>query len=66
MKTFNYTARNQDVRVCLSKTRWSSFEAAQRALASLRKANPGTFASTVRPYVCRIGKRSHFHLGHEL
>jgi hypothetical protein len=60
------TARNQDIRVCLSKTKWGSFESAQRALASLRKDNPGRFDSTVRPYACRLGKRTHFHLGHGL
>jgi len=47
---------------CWSKTKWASERSAQRALTSLRKANPGAFDSLVRPYRCSACKR--WHVGH--
>lgn len=58
--------RSVDVITCLDKTRWSTQQAAARALASMRKELPGVFPSTMRPYRCRASGRPHWHWGRSI
>lgn len=62
MKPWAPRIRSVEAKACQGKTRWSGEQAAQRALANLRRENPHAFDSTVRPYRCLVCKR--WHLGH--
>lgn len=47
---------------CGDKTKWNSERAAQWSITRLRKANPGAFDSTVRPFRCSVCRK--WHVGH--